>query len=136
MHRLLHGLIDGFGRQSERRADAGRSRRAQMGDVVDLVLVQADALHEIDLNLVSGSQTAHQRRAVKAALLRNREHGRDVVAGMRIVGGEERVVHVEFAHRDAVGPGRPFRRQATVLRIGRTRSRQAGTGGRSPASAR
>jgi hypothetical protein len=83
-----------------------------MGDVVDLVLVQADAFHEIDLNLVAGGDASGECRARQAAMLRHGKDRRDVVARMRIVGGEEGVVEVEFAHRHAVGPCRPFRRDA------------------------
>ena len=49
-------------------------------------------------------------------MLGDRQDRRDVVAGMRVVGGQERVVEIEFAHRDAVRPGRPFRRDALRLR--------------------
>ncbi len=99
-----------------------------MGDVIDLVLVQADALHQIDLDLVAGREAAHERRAVQAAMLRHGQHRRDVVAGMRVVGGEERVVKVELAHGDAVGPAPPIpaRPGARVSSAGRTRSRPAG----------
>ena len=37
-----------------------------------------------------------------------------VVAGVGILGGQKRVVEVEFAHGDAVGPGRPLRRVAAA----------------------
>ena len=104
MQRLLHGLKDRLGRQIERGSDAGCRRRAEMGDVVDLVLVQADALHEIDLDLVSGGKAANQRPAIETAVLRDCQNWRNVVAGMRVVGGQERVVKIELAHGNAVGP--------------------------------
>ena len=81
-----------------------------MSDVIDLVLVQADALHEIDLNFVGRRQSAHEVRACQPAVLGHSQHRRNVVAGMRIVRGEERVVEIEFADGHAVGPGGPFRR--------------------------
>ena len=80
-----------------------------MRDVVDLVLVQANALHEVDLDFVAGRKPAHERMAIEAAMLRHGQDRRDVVAGVRIIGGEERVVKVELAHGDAVRPRRPFR---------------------------
>ena len=48
-------------------------------------------------------------------MLRDCEDRRNVVAGMRVVGGQERVVEIQFAHCNAVGPGGPFRRDALVL---------------------
>ena len=110
--RLLHRLIDRLGRQSEQRADAGGGGRTEMGDVIDLVLVQANALHEIDLDFVGGGQPANEVRARQSAMLGDREHGGNVVAGMRIVRRQERVVEIELAHGNAIGPGRPFRRNA------------------------
>ncbi len=76
--------------------------------MVDLVRVQRDRLHQVDLDLVAGRDAAHERRAVGADVLRDRQDRRDVVAGVRVLGGEERVVVVEFAHRDAVRPCRPL----------------------------
>src|SRR5690606_24011525 len=110
--RLLDGLIGGIGRQAERGADAGSDRWAEMRDVVDLVLMQADALHKIDLYLVASRQTLGELRAGKTAMLRHGQNRRDIVTRMRIVGGDEGVVEVEFAHDNAVGPGRPFRGDA------------------------
>ena len=124
MQCLLHRLVDDLHRQAERRADAGGGRRSKMGDVIDLVLVQADALHEVDLDLVGSSQPAHERRTVEATMLGDGEHRRDVVTGVRVVRGQERVVIVELTHRDTVGPGRPFRRDAA-----RREARHAEQGG-------
>ena len=86
-----------------------------MGDVVDLVLVQADRAHQVDVDLVAGGEPAQQVGAGLAEALRDREDRRDVVAGMAVVGGEEGVVHVELAHRGAVRPGRPFRADAHAV---------------------
>ena len=80
-----------------------------MGDMVDLVFVQANALHQIDLDFIGRRQPAQQILARGAAMLRHRQHRRDVVAGVRIIRGQKRVVEIEFADRDAVGPCRPFR---------------------------
>ena len=58
--RLLHGLIDRLGRQVEQRADAGGRRGTEMGDMVDLVFVQANALHQIDLDFIGRGQPAQR----------------------------------------------------------------------------
>ncbi len=79
-----------------------------MGDVVDPVLVQADPAHQVDLDLVAGGDAAHERGPVEAAVLGDGEDRRDVVAGMGVVGREERVVEVQLAHGDAVRPGGPL----------------------------
>ena len=109
MHGLLHRLVDDALLQAQQRADAGGLRGAQMGDVVDLVLVQADGAHQVDLDLIAGGDAADQLGAGFSQSLRDGKDWWNVVAGMRVIGGEEGVVHVEFAHRDPVGPGGPFR---------------------------
>jgi hypothetical protein len=53
MQGLLLGAKYSFCREPERRADARRGRRTQMGDMVDLVLVQANTLCKIDLDFVA-----------------------------------------------------------------------------------
>ena len=53
-----------------------------MGDVIDLVFMQADRFDEVHLNFVTGRNPTQERRAVLAHLLRDREHGRNIVAGM------------------------------------------------------
>ena len=89
-------------------------------DVVDLVLVQADRAHQVDLDLVAGGEAADQIASRLLHRLRDRQDRRDVVAGMRVVGGQERVVHVELAHRGAVRPGGPFGADALARRPRRT----------------
>ncbi len=91
-------------------AQAGGDRRAQVRDVVDLVLVQADPLDQVDLDLVAGRDAADQVGAAEAEVLGDGEQRRDVVAGVGVLGGQERVVEIEFAYRDPVRPGRPLRR--------------------------
>ncbi len=108
MHCLLHRLVDDLLLQAEQRADAGGLAGTEMGDVVDLVLVQRDGADEIDVDFVASGDAADQVAAGLPHGLRHREDRRDVVAGMRIVLRQERVVHVEFAHRGAIRPGRPF----------------------------
>src|SRR5699024_5154655 len=81
--------------------------RAQVCHVVDLVLVQADRGGQGDLDLVSGGDGAHQVRSGGAGVLGDGEQWRDVVAGVGVVGGQERVVEVELAHCHPIGPGCP-----------------------------
>src|SRR5699024_1998031 len=80
----------------------------EVGDVVDLVLVQTDRTHQVHLQLVAGRDAADQVVAGAAGVLGDREDRGDVVPGMGVVGGEELVVVVQLAHGDAVGPRGPF----------------------------
>jgi hypothetical protein len=124
VQRLLDGLIGGFHRQAERRADAGRGGRAQMGDMIDLVFVQADAFDQCDLNFVSGRQSTDEIGARSPAMLSRRENRRNIVSRMRIVGSQKGVVEIEFTHRHAVGPSRPLGRHHVVT--GQSENRRAG----------
>ena len=93
-----------------------------MGDVVDLVGVQRDAPGEVDLDLVGGGDGPYQVVAAAAGVLGHGEEGRDVVARVGVLGGQERVVEIELPYGDAVGPGRPFGRDpglATAAEDGR-----------------
>ncbi len=116
VQRLADGLEDRLLVEPEQRADAGGRRRAEVRDVVDLVLVEGDRLHEVDLDLVAGGDAAHDVAAGESArggeVLGDRDDRRDVVAGVRVLRGEERVVEVELAHGHAVRPGRPLGRRA------------------------
>jgi len=116
VERLLDRLIGDLGRKPEQRADPARRAWPEMRDMVDLVLVQADALHQVDLDFVAGGEPPNQRRAVLLHRLRDCQHRRDVVARVAVFGGEERIVEVELAHRDAVGPGCPFGADEGVVR--------------------
>ena len=80
-----------------------------MRDMVDLVFVQADALHQIDLDLIAGGKSAHQRRAIKALGLCDSENWRNIIARMAILRREEGIVEIKLSHCYAIGPGRPFR---------------------------
>ena len=62
VQRLADRVEDHLGRQAEQRAEAGGDRRAEVGDVVDLVRVQADRADQVDLDLVAGGDAADQRR--------------------------------------------------------------------------
>src|SRR5690606_18326108 len=88
--------------------DAGGSTRAEVGDVVDLVLVQADRLHQVDLDLVPSDDAVQKVGAVAAQMLGDGEDRRDVITRVRVVGGEEGVVVVELPYGDAVRPGCPL----------------------------
>jgi hypothetical protein len=113
---LTNGLVDRLDVETEQGADACGSRRPNVGNVVDLVLVQADRAHEIHLNLVSGRDPAHQGATVLAGVLSDREDRRDVVARVRVFGREESVVVVELAHGHAVGPRCPLGARTAVKR--------------------
>ncbi len=82
MHRLLHRLVDRFRRQAQQRADAGGLGGAEMGDVIDLMLVQRDRANQVDVDLVTGGDAAQQVAAGFLHRLRHREDRWDVVAGM------------------------------------------------------
>ena len=94
MHRLLHRLIDHFGFQAEQGADAGRLRRAEMGDVVYLMFMQADRAHQVDLDFITGGNAADQLGTRLVHGLRHGQDRRNVIAGVRVVGSQERVMHV------------------------------------------
>src|SRR5690606_4358006 len=53
--------------EAEQRADAGRGARAEVGDVVDLVLVQRDRLDQVDLDLIARRQTTDHVASGQAA---------------------------------------------------------------------
>ena len=53
--------------EAEEGADARGGARPEMGDVVDLVLVQRDRLHEVDLHLVARRDAAHDVTAAEPA---------------------------------------------------------------------
>ena len=83
-------------------------RTGQVRHVVDLVLMQADPAHQVALHLVACGDRPDQRRPVPPALLCHGQDGRNVVARMAVLGREERVVVIEFAHRRAVCPRGPL----------------------------
>ena len=108
MDRLLHRLIDHFGRETQQGADAGGGGGREMGDMIDLVFVKADRADQVDMDLIGGENAGEKIAAAAPHLLSDRDQGRDVVAGMGVIGGEVGVVEIQFAHRGSVGPGRPF----------------------------
>jgi hypothetical protein len=76
--------------------------------VILLEFVQADRPHQIDLDFVTRGDAADQVLAGLLHGLRHRQDRRDVVAGMAVIGGKERVVIIQFAYCGAVCPCRPF----------------------------
>jgi hypothetical protein len=79
-------------------------------DVVDLVLVQADRLHQVHLDLIPGGDAPDQVGTGGADVLRHGEDRRDVIPGVGVVGGEEGVVVIQFTDGHAVRPRSPLRR--------------------------
>src|SRR5699024_10529735 len=98
----------------EESAQAGGSARAEVGDVVDLVLVQADGVHQGDLHLVRGGDGADQLGAGGTGVLGDGEQRGDVVTGVGVVGGQVGVVEVQLADRHSVRPGGPLRADPQV----------------------
>jgi hypothetical protein len=101
-----------------------------MRNMIFFEFVQTNRAHEIHLNFVGDGEAAQQLCTGATALLRHGEQRRDVIAGMRIIRREKRVVHVEFAHGDAVSPRGPLAikplldRHAEQRRALRTRMRE------------
>ena len=115
MQALIDGLVDLRGWHLEHGPQPGGHGRGEVGDVVDLVLVQANARYQRHLHLIGREYAQGQRAAVGTCLLGGGEQAGDVVAGMRVVGREVGVVHVEFAHGNPVGEGGPLAVEATVV---------------------
>ena len=136
VQRLLNRLVDRLGREPEQGAQPRRGGRSEMGDVVDLVGVQADALHQVDLDLVGGRDAAHEVLPAAPRLLRHRQDGRDVVARMGVVGGEEGVVEIELADRRSVRPGGPFGGEAALRGDAEHRRAARPSDGQAPEPAR
>jgi hypothetical protein len=109
VQRLTDSLEDGLDVEAEERADARSRGGAEVGDMVDLVRVQADGAHQVDLDLVTRCYGAHQLCTRAAGVLGHRQDRRNIVAGMRVLGGEEGVVKIELTNRDAVRPRGPLR---------------------------
>ena len=85
---------------------------------------------QVDLDLVAGGEAAHQVAAGRL-MLGDRQDRRDVVAGVGVVGRQERVVEVELADRGAVRPGGPFRGEALAAGMPKMVAPPA-SGGRAP----
>ncbi len=106
---LAHGLENRLNIQTKQGADTCGGGGTEVRDVVDLVLVQANGLDQVHLDLVPGGDGTDQVGAVGANVLGNGQDRRDVIAGgVGIVSGQERVVVIQFAHRHAIGPGSPL----------------------------
>jgi hypothetical protein len=108
MQSLLDGLEDHFLLEPEQRANAGSGGGAEMGDVIHLMFMQANRAHQIHMQLIAGGQATDQIAPGFPHGLRHRKHWRDIIARVRVIGGEESIVHIQFAHCGAIGPGGPF----------------------------
>src|SRR3546814_1668002 len=75
--------------------------------MVDAVVVERDALDQVDLNLVGGDDATQQVGPGKVLLLGDGDQRADGVARMTRVLGEEAVVEVQLADRGGIGIGRP-----------------------------
>lgn len=105
---LADCLVDGLDRQVEHGADTRCNGWAEVGHVVNLPLVEADGLNEVDLDFVAGRDAAQEGLAIEALVLCHGNHRRDIVAWVRVLGCEEGVVVVELAYRGAVGQRSPL----------------------------
>ena len=72
MQRLADGLVDRFLRQAPAARRHQRRLRSKMSDVVNPMLMQTDALHEINLDFIGCGQSADESRHRCAAMLRCR----------------------------------------------------------------
>lgn len=108
MESLADGLVDGVDIEVQHGTDTSGDGRAEVSDVVNLPLVKAHALDEVDLDLVAGSDTADEFLAGEALVLCDGKDRRDVVARVGVLGGEEGVVVVELADGGAVGECGPL----------------------------
>ncbi len=126
VHGLLDRLVDGLGRQPQQGTEAARGGGTEVGDVVDAVGVQADALHQGHVDLVPGDDPAEQVGAGASGVLGDREQRRDVVAWVGVVGSEVGVVEVEFTDGGAVRPRGPFRGDTGAA------AEEGSAGGRAP----
>ena len=79
---LLDGPIDRLDRQAQHGTGTGRDRGAQVGHLVDSVLMERHPTGQGYLNLISGGDAADLRPAIGPCLLSDRDHRRDVIAGM------------------------------------------------------
>src|SRR5690606_17205902 len=111
---LADGLEDRLDVEAEHGADSRGGRWAEVRDVVDLVLVQADRLDEVDLDLVAGRDATDEVTAGAPGVLGDGDDRGDVVAGVRVIRGEERVVVVELTNGNTVRPRCPLRADATA----------------------
>ena len=76
-------------------------------DVTEMVINRVIDNASVAIAAINRTPVANARSQALAHP-RDGEQWRDVVAGMRVVRGEKRVVHVELAHGGAVGPRGPF----------------------------
>ena len=109
MQGLANGLVDRLDVETQHGSQPRGDGRTEVRNVVDLVLVQTHSARQIDLDLVGGGDASDQVCTPGADVLRHRDQRGDVVARVRVLGGEEGVVEVEFTHGHPVGPRGPLR---------------------------
>ena len=97
-----------------------------MSDVVNLMLVQANTFHQVHLDFITGRNTTQQIVTVLSTLLSNGQQGRDVVTGVRVIGGQERVMKVKFTNGCPISPRGPLSTNAMAGRKPK-QSRSIGT---------
>ena len=83
--------------------------------MVNLVLVQADSLNEVDLDFIAGSDAPDKVSAAQPLVLGGSKQRWDIIPGVRVFGGEEGIVIVQLTNRCAVGKRSPFGRVGTCL---------------------
>ena len=79
---LLNRLVDRLRVQLQQRTDTCSRCRADVRDVVNLMLVKANAFHQVHLDFIAGCNTTQQIVTVLPTLLCNGQQGRDVVTGV------------------------------------------------------
>lgn len=109
MQGLADGLVDGFVVQFQQGAKARGKTRPEVGDMVDLVFMQADTCDEVYLDFVAGGDTSDQLFTAAPGVLCHGEQRGNVVTRMGVLGRQESVMEVEFPDGNTVGVGGPFR---------------------------
>ena len=109
MQRLADGLVNRVPIQAQHGAKPCGYRWPQVRHVVDLVLVQAHAFDQVDLDFIAGCNAADKVAAAQPLVLRCGKKRRNIIAGVGIFGGEEGVVIVQLADCGAIGQCGPLR---------------------------
>src|SRR3546814_7286116 len=115
MRREIDRLVERCRIEAQHGADARRHGRPEVRHMVDAVVVERDALYQVDLDLVGGDDAAQQVGPGKVLLLGDGDQRADGVARMARVLGEEAVVEVQLADRGGVGIGRPGADRKSVV---------------------
>ena len=108
MQCLADSLENGFDIGTQQGAQTGGCGWAEVCDVVNLVLVQADCLDQVDLDLITGGNTPDEIVTGLSGVFGGCQNCWDIVAGVGVVCCQEGVVVVEFTNGHTIGPGCPF----------------------------